>query len=67
MSDFNSTRRKFSNNRQWRDFVAAVHESVTYPCTVTYPMILSTLRSASASIWFSERVIEDEIIQPEAG
>ncbi len=42
----------FSNHRQWRDFIAAVHESVTYPCTVTYPMVLSALRSGRA--WFND-------------
>jgi hypothetical protein len=42
----------FSNHRQWRDFIAAVHESVTYPCTVTYPMVLGALRSGRA--WFND-------------
>src|SRR5260370_33059153 len=42
----------FSNHRQWRDFIAAVHESVTYPCTVTYPMVLGALRSSRA--WFND-------------
>ena len=31
MANFDDVRRKFSNHRQWRDFIAAVHESVTYP------------------------------------
>ncbi|MGB6307301.1 MAG: hypothetical protein WBF89_05855 [Steroidobacteraceae bacterium] len=49
---FDDMRRKFSNHRQWRDFVAAVQDSVTYPCSATYPMVLSALRSGKA--WFSD-------------
>jgi len=49
MANFNDV---FSNHRQWRDFIAAVHESVTYPCTVTYPMVLGALRSSRA--WFND-------------
>jgi hypothetical protein len=45
MSEFRDFKRKFSNSRQWREFVAAVHESVTYPCAVTYPKVISALRS----------------------
>jgi hypothetical protein len=58
MANFDSVRRTFSNpgtfsnHRQWRDFIAAVHESVTYPCSVTYPMVLSALRSGRA--WFND-------------
>jgi hypothetical protein len=51
MSDFQDFKRKFSNNRQWREFVSAV-QSVTYPCTVTYPKVISALRSGRD--WFSE-------------
>lgn len=43
--------RKFSNHRQWREFVAAVHESVSFPCVATYPMVLSALRSGR--VWFN--------------
>jgi len=42
----------FSNHRQWREFIAAVHDSVTYPCSVTYPMVLGALRSGRA--WFND-------------
>jgi hypothetical protein len=52
MSEFQDFKRKFSNNRQWREFVAAVHESVTYPCAVTYPKVISALRSGRD--WFSD-------------
>ena len=50
MTNFNDVRRKFSNHRQWHEFMAAVHESVTYPCSLTYPVVLSALRSGRA--WF---------------
>jgi len=52
MNDFQDFKRKFSNNRQWREFVAAVHESVTYPCAVTYPKVIGALRSGRD--WFSD-------------
>jgi hypothetical protein len=47
--------RKFSNHRQWREFVAAVHESVTNPRLVTYPMVLSALQSGRA--WFNDGAV----------
>ena len=43
---------RFSNHRQWREFVAAVHDSVTYPRTVTYPKVINALRSGRD--WFNE-------------
>jgi hypothetical protein len=51
MNELQDFKRKFSNNRQWREFVTAVHESVTYPCAVTYPKVISALRSGRD--WFS--------------
>jgi hypothetical protein len=51
MANFDNVRREFSNHRQWREFIAAVHESVAYPCSVTYPMVLRALQSGRA--WFS--------------
>jgi hypothetical protein len=51
MANFDNAGREFSNRRQWREFIAAVHESVAYPCSVTYPMVLGALRSSRA--WFS--------------
>ena len=51
MSEFQDFKRKFSNNRQWREFVSAVHQSVTYPCAVTYPKVIGALRSGRD--WFS--------------
>jgi hypothetical protein len=43
---------EFANHRKWREFVTAVHESVTYPCTVTYPKVIGALRSGRA--WFND-------------
>ena len=40
--------RRFSNHRQWRDFIAALHETVT--CTLTYPMIIGAPRSVRAMV-----------------
>jgi hypothetical protein len=44
MNEFQDFTRKFSNNRQWREFVSAV-QSVTYPSAVTYPKVISAFRS----------------------
>ena len=46
---------KFSNDRQWRDFVAAIHKSVSHPCSVTYPKIIAALRSGRD--WFSDGAV----------
>jgi hypothetical protein len=40
------------SNRRWRKFIATVHDSVTDPCSVTYPMVLGALRSGPA--WFND-------------
>jgi hypothetical protein len=42
----------FSNHRKWREFVTALHESVTYPCAVTYPKVIGALRSGRD--WFND-------------
>jgi hypothetical protein len=55
MADFDRMRRKFSNNRQWRDFITAVHESVTHPCSASYPVVVSALRSGRA--WFTDGAV----------
>jgi hypothetical protein len=44
MKNFDSIRRTFSNHRQWREFIAAIHDSVNYPCPVTYPNVIGALR-----------------------
>jgi hypothetical protein len=43
---------EFSNHRKWREFVTAVHESVAYPCAVTYPKVIGALRSGRD--WFND-------------
>jgi hypothetical protein len=49
MKTLEDIRRKFSNRRQWRDFVSAVQ------CPVNYPMVLNALRE---SAWaFNETVV----------
>jgi hypothetical protein len=36
--------RKFSNRREWRDFISAVQ------CPVNYPVVLSALRASMARV-----------------
>jgi hypothetical protein len=55
MTNFDDMTRKFSNHRQWHDFIAAIHQSVTHPGLVTYPMVLNALRSGRA--WFNDRAV----------
>jgi hypothetical protein len=43
---FEDFKRKFPNQRQWREFVSAVQ------CSVNYPAAINTLRSGSK--WFSD-------------
>lgn len=73
MTNFDDTKHKFSNHRQWSEFVTAVHESVTYPCTVTYPKVIGALRSgrdwfydgaARASSWLSGHEEGSEALTP---
>jgi hypothetical protein len=47
--------RRFSNHRRWQDFITAIHDSVTQPCSVTYPVVLGALRSGRA--WFSDAAV----------
>jgi hypothetical protein len=58
MTSLHDVKRKFSNHRQWRDFIAAVHDSVTYPCSVNYPMVIGALRSGRA--WFGDGAAREE-------
>jgi hypothetical protein len=44
-SAFEDIKQKFSNQRQWREFVSALQ------CTVNYPAVVSTLRSGKK--WFN--------------
>jgi len=48
MTNFDAVTRTFSNHRQWRDFMAAIHASVTYPCAGTYPKVIGALRPSRA-------------------
>lgn len=52
MKNFDEVTRKFSNHRQWHEFIAAIHESVSPPRSATYPMVLAALRKGRA--WFSD-------------
>jgi hypothetical protein len=52
LTRFDDVKRKFANHRQWREFVATIHESVSQPCVATYPMVLNALRSSRA--WFND-------------
>jgi hypothetical protein len=47
---FEDFKRKFSNQRQWREFVAAVQ------CSVNYPAAINAVRSGTK--WFSERLAQ---------
>jgi len=52
MTQFDDMTRKFCNHRRWRDFIGTVHQSVTRPCSVTYPKVLGALRSSQT--WFDD-------------
>lgn len=58
MTNFDDMTRKFCNHRQWRDFIAAVHDSLAYPRSMTYPAVLSALRSSRA--WFNGTTAREE-------
>jgi hypothetical protein len=45
-SAFEDIKRRFTNKRQWREFVSAVQ------CSVNYPAAINTLRSGTK--WFSD-------------
>jgi hypothetical protein len=45
-SAFEDIKQKFTNQRQWRDFVSAVQ------CSVNYPAAINTLRSGTK--WFGD-------------
>ena len=46
-SAFEDIKQKFTNQRQWREFVSALQ------CTVNYPAVVNTLRSGKK--WFFSR------------
>jgi hypothetical protein len=49
-SAFEDIKQKFSNQRQWREFVSAVQ------CSVNYPAAINSLRSGTK--WFSDGVAQ---------
>jgi hypothetical protein len=53
---FEDIKRKFSNQRQWREFASAVQ------CSVNYPAAINTLRSGTK--WFSEGLAQASGLAP---
>jgi hypothetical protein len=53
---FEGIKRKFSNQRQWRDFISAVQ------CSVNYPAAINTLRSRTK--WFSDELAQASGLAP---
>jgi len=53
---FEDIKRKFSNQRQWRDFVTAVQ------CSVNYPAAINAVRSGTK--WFSEGLAQASGLAP---
>lgn len=49
-------KRKFSNQRQWREFIAAVQ------CSVQYPAAVSAVRSGKK--WFSDGLAQASDLAP---
>ena len=59
MTHFDDMTRKFCNHRRWRDFVGAIHQSVTRPSPVAYPAVLGALRSSRT--WFDDTAARGEL------
>jgi hypothetical protein len=53
---FEDFKRKFSNQRQWREFVAAVQ------CSVNYPAAINAVRSGTK--WFSDGLAQASGLAP---
>jgi hypothetical protein len=53
---FEDFKRKFSNQRQWREFVAAVQ------CSVNYPAAINAVRNGTK--WFSDGVAQASGLAP---
>jgi hypothetical protein len=53
---FEDFKRKFSNRRQWREFVAAVQ------CSVNYPAAINAVRSGTK--WFSDGLAQASGLAP---
>jgi hypothetical protein len=54
-------KRKFTNQRQWREFVSAVQCSAHYPAAV-YPAAVNALRSGKK--WFSDGLAQASGLAP---
>jgi hypothetical protein len=50
MDRFENIKRKFSNQRQWREFVSAVQ------CTVNYPAVIASSLPSLATGWALPRI-----------
>ena len=57
MKTLEDIRRKFSNRRQWRDFLSAVQ------CPVNYPLVLNALRE---SAWAFNDTVVARVVVPAA-
>jgi hypothetical protein len=53
---FEDIKRKFSNQRQWREFVSAVQ------CSVNYPAAINAVRSGTK--WFNEGLAQASCLAP---
>jgi hypothetical protein len=56
MDAFKDIKKRFSNQRQWREFAAALQ------CPVNYPSIVSTLRTGKQ--WFSDGLAQASGLTP---
>jgi len=61
---FEDIKRKFSNQRQWREFVSAIQCSVPYPAAINtlYPAAINTLRSGAK--WFTDGLAQASALAP---
>jgi hypothetical protein len=48
-----SVKRQFSNHRRWREFIAAIHETATFPCAVSHVKGVGLLRWQTSANWLS--------------
>ncbi len=51
----NLVKQRFSNHRQWREFIAAVHETSYSECPARGPASASGLSAQFAANWLSPR------------
>jgi hypothetical protein len=48
-----SVKRQFSNHRRWREFIAAIHETPTFPCSVSLARRADLPRWQTSANWLS--------------